>query len=62
MNAVPNDQRSESEADGTAVHPQKPKELHEKRHRNILAILATTGYLWGLALVLLAVLVYLLWL
>jgi hypothetical protein len=62
MNAIPNDQPSESEADGTAVHPHTSEEVHDKSQRNILAIVANTAYLWGLVLVLLAALAYLLWL
>jgi hypothetical protein len=35
------------------LHPRTPEERHERSKRNVVAILATSAYLWGLILMLL---------
>jgi fatty acid desaturase len=59
MNTSPNNESKETQADGTAAHPRTPEERHERSKRNVVAILATSAYLWGLILLLLVAVVYL---
>jgi hypothetical protein len=59
MNTNQNNESAETEADGTAVHPHTPEERHERSKRNVVAILATSAYLWGLILMLFILVVYL---
>jgi hypothetical protein len=59
MNTSPNNESIETQADGTSAHPHTPEERHERSKRNVVAILATSAYLWGLILLLFIVVVYL---
>lgn len=59
MNTNSYDESMEMQADGTSAHPHTPEERHERSKRNVVAILATSAYLWGLILMLFVLVVYL---
>jgi hypothetical protein len=59
MNTSPNNKSMKKQSDGTAVDPRTPEERHERSKRNVVAILATSAYLWGLILVGIVVVAYL---
>lgn len=64
MNTSPNNEpteneSTETESDGTAVHPHTPEERYDRSKRHFVAVMATSAYLWGLALIVLVVVGYL---